>query len=374
MIQNRIFITLIEAALIVGFATGAAWGDSFLVSSYPGATVGESPLAGGAVQATGGFDVLADGSIVAQVNNDVNLYNAGGSLVRTISSWTETGGWYGAFTRVNPAADTVYFGITGSGAAGNIYSAPLSSNGATATLVANLDGCFDLEFYGSDIFVAGLNTPWGGGTSDVTGIWRLDTSGNNQHDGIAQIGGNSAGLAFDSQGRLLAGVYNSTQTSTQGVAAIDYSTWSSYQQVFGQGTDTLYAIDDDDLLASTTSGLWDVTVDAADNVLFNANGWSAGDSFIGIVEAGKAYAQGDYDVLATGDPEGWGNWFTQMDVAGNVLSGGKAYTGDFYNMPLGWASVPEPSAIVLLGVAGLVGLAGRSHRRTFHNNSTRKES
>jgi hypothetical protein len=366
MTQNRVLSILIVAGLAVGLGAGAAWGDSFLVSPYPGATVGQTALDGGSVTANGGFDVLADGSIVAQVHSNVNLYSADGAFVRTISSWTDGSGWFGAFARVNPAGDTVYFGITGDDASGKIYSAPLSGNGATATHVANLDGCFDLEFYGSDIFVAGLNTPWSGGTSDVTGIWRLDTSGNNQHDGIAQIGGNSAGLALDSQGRLLAGVYNSTQTSTAGVVAIDYAAWSSYQETFGQGTDTLYVIDDDDLLASTTNGLWDVAVDAADNVLFNANDpyYTPGASFIGLVESGKTYTPGDYDVLATGDPSGYGNWFTQMDATGNVLDGGAAYTGDFFSMPLGSVSVPEPSAILLLAMAALtLTLPVRSRRR-----------
>ncbi len=315
---------------------------------------GEVALDGGSVTANGGFDVLSDGRIVAQVNKDVNLYAADGTYIRTLTSRTDSG--WGSFVRVDPTETTVWFGYTGSAAEGYIQTIPLSADNGTFTVVAQLDGNFDLEFYDGEAYVAGLNALWGGGTSDFHGIWRLDTSGNNVHDCIVEVGGNSAGCAFDSTGQLLAGTYNSTYITMQGIGGFDLATWSPHIDANPAVSDSYITLSDANMLTSVDAGLWDVTVDDADNILFNENGFSPGTSYVSIIENGKDYSgYGVYrhDILGTGNGD-YGNWFTYMDATGDVLAGGKGYTGDFYNMPIGYVSVPEPATLILLGLSGLM--------------------
>ncbi|MFO0946177.1 MAG: hypothetical protein U1D30_09565 [Planctomycetota bacterium] len=57
---------------------------------------------------------------------------------------------------------------------------------------------------------------------DPNRIWLLDTSGLNAHDLIADVGGLSAGLAFDSEGNLIYGTsdldFSTFQTTGQLIA------------------------------------------------------------------------------------------------------------------------------------------------------------
>ncbi len=329
---------------------------------------GEISLNGESDTADGGFDVLSDGRIVAQVGQNVNLYAADGAFTRTLTTWSDSG--YGSFVRMDPTETTVWFGKTNIGTDDYIRTIPLAASGGTYTPVAMLSSNFDLEFaqVGGEWkpFAAGLNAVWGGGTNDVTGIWRLDTSGNDVHDCIVELGGNSTGLAFDSAGNLLPGVYNSSHVSDQGMAKFLQATWQAKIDTDPTQGDSYITLTDGDMLTYARGGLYDVTVDDVGNILFDTNNYDISLSEVCVIETGKDYSgYGDYkyDVMATGDASvTWWNWLTQMDANGNVLEDGRGYLTDSASGGV-VGYVPEPATMCLLAVGGIGVLLRRRRNR-----------
>ncbi|MBN1345782.1 MAG: PEP-CTERM sorting domain-containing protein [Phycisphaerae bacterium] len=340
------------AAAAVFVSAGRAHGQCSFLDPQD-ARYGEVSLNGGIHTADGGFDVLSDGRIVAQVSKDVNLYASDGTFIRTLTSWDHSG--WGSFVRVDPTETTVWFGYTGNGAMGHIRTIPLSADNGSYTDVARFDGNLDLEFSGGVAYVAGLNAPLDGAEA-FHGIWRLDTSGSNAHDCLVNIGGSATGCAFDNEGRLLAGTYDSAHVAKQGLAGFDWPTWSAMIDADPTVSDSWITLSESDMLTLVDGGLRDVTVDEADNVLFNENGFDVGTSHVCLIEHGKDYSgYGDYqhDILGTGNGD-WGNWLTCMDAGGDVLAGGRGYTGDFFSMAIGYVSIPEPATLALMGLSGFM--------------------
>ncbi len=293
----------------------------------------------------GGFDVLANGQVVTQMGADARLYDADGTFIRTIATRPDATG-YGSFVRVDPTGTTVYFGKTG-GDGDYIYAAALSDVNGTASEVAELTGNFDMEF----AQVSSVWTPFATGlhTGISTGVWLVDLTGADQHDLITEIGGYSSGLAFDSNGRLLVGSYNSG-TVSDGIVAYDAVDWQAW---IGPANDVA---DASDLLTLTEASVYDIAVDDADNVAFNMNGAS---SSVAWIEDGKdysGYGGFDYD-FAFAEAN---HWLTQADATGDLSVKGKIYTGDFYNSEVGTVETPEPASILLVSAAGvLLGVARR---------------
>ena len=339
---------LVALVLAVAVWTGSAAAQcSFLNPKY--STYGDIPLSG--ATDTAGFDVLGDGRIVAQVGKDVNLYGADGSFVRTLTSWTDDG--FGSFVRVDPSETTVWFGYTAAvGASGTVRTIPLAADNGAYADVAGMGGNFDLEFYGGQVYASGLNGLWSGAMNDATGIWLLDTSGSDQHDLVLEVGGNASGFAFDSTGRLLAGVYSSTLANT-GVLGYDAAVWQGMIDADVTVLDN-YLTAANAALITEAPGLYDVTVDAGDNVFFNYNGVETG---LAIIEDGKdysSYGSNAYDLVATGDSSvTFWNWLTTLDAEGDFFAGGRTYVADFAaGGVVGY--VPEPATMALLGLAGLL--------------------
>jgi len=270
--------------------------------------------------------------------------------------------YYNSFTTFDPSGNSVWIGFTVLGNVDDrIYQVDLSGGGWTqrATLPSN----FDLEFSGGDAFVSGLNsTGWG----DPNRIWLLDTSGAGSHVEIAQVGGVSAGLAFDADGTL----YYGTANATVDEALLRYSA----SQVEGAKAGSPLSRADAEVLSGLPGGvdypqgaaISDVAVDAAGNVLFNVNQVDTSDyksdlSTVALWNGTPGSGQ-NFTTLTTGVIPG-GQWHAVLAAEGDITDGGKFYQGDFYAGGVAEVShVPEPSTLALLA-AGAVGVLLWRRRR-----------
>ena len=301
------------------------------------------------------FDVAADGRFIGLVGRSIRLYASNGTLVRTIGTVPDydNGTEYASFCRLTPDEDEVWVGFTVSGNVDDrIYNVDANAQDAVASHQATLAGNYDLEFTRVNTdwkpFVSGTNsTTWG----DLNKVWLLDTSGANVHTEIVNVGGYSAGIAFDADGDLFAlgnvaqKLYRFTAADVLAVVA---------------GGASLTADNADFATDMALSGS-DVTVDAAGSVFFNGNAgdWS-GKSQVCLLRPEYA-GTFKYDNIAVGDGT-FGNWSTFLATSGtgDVLSGeGALYVGDFYAwQTLTEMVVPEPATLGLmlagLAVAGLV--------------------
>jgi len=297
-----------------------------------------------------GFDVLGDGRMVAVNGADVNLYAADGTFTRKLTELPE--GW-GAWVRIDPTGQTVWFGYTTSGSVDDrIYTVPMSGDFDVAdekVHQATLTGNYDAEFAsigGQDrILVAGTDsTDW----ADPHCIWLLDTSGADDHDKLVELGGWSVGMAVDLDNSLV-----STSAATNTMYRFDETDWltaiGATELTVGDGT----------ALTDLDGGNYDIAVDDVGNIFFNINGSA---SELAVIEAGKdysGYGAYKYDVVAQGDPALW-HWFINVDAEGDVVGAatlGRGYTADFYYGDVCY--IPEPTALALLGL----GLAFVSSRR-----------
>jgi hypothetical protein len=195
----------------------------------------------------------------------------------------------------------------------------------------------------------------------------LDTSGANNHREIAQVGGVSAGLAFDAPGNL----YYGTSNPTVDEALVRYSA----SQVEGAKTGPPLSRGEAELLSNLPSGVnypqgavvSDVVVDAVGNVLFNVNqvDTSDYDSDLSAVVLwnGQPGPGENFTTLTTGVVPG-GQWHTMLAAQGDVTDGGKFYQGDYYAVGVAEVShVPEPSAALMLLATAAVGLLWWKRRR-----------
>jgi len=303
----------------------------------------------------GGFDVTASGKIVGLAGTELKLYSPGGVFERTIATVTGYSGW-GAFCRLSPDESSVWFGFTVSGNTDDrIYSVPFS--GGAATHEATLPGNYDLEFtrLGDEYkpFVAGTNsTTWG----DPHSVWLLDTSGADSHVKVAEIGGYSTGIAFDSLGDL----YAMSQT------ALKLYRFGSADVQTAAGGGAHLVPDNAEFSTSTQFAGADITVDGADHVFFNANDPNgSGASVVAVLQPGYAGTL-KYDNVAVGCAAS-GNWSTQIAFGagtGDVLLGnGAVFVADYWSSGgVTRLAVPEPASVVLLSV-GLAALGGALRRR-----------
>ncbi len=337
------------ALTIVMFMAGSVLAASSSVTpTKPGYTANDI-LTG---YAFGGFDVSGS-QVVGWANSSLKVLAKDGSSETDLGTPDYSGTtYYNSFVRLDPSGNSVWVGFTmGDNSDDRIYQVDLTTK--TWTQKATLASNFDLEFSGGNPYVSGTNsTSWG----DPSGIWLLDTSGNNNHDLIASVGGSSAGLAFDSSGNL----YNATYDGYGDPSVLLKYTSA---QVSGAIGGTSLARADAAKLSDTPAGAYDTTCDADGNVLFNINGSSTGHSNFTAIWNGTSGNGYNYNELAYGTGAFY-NWHTFLDAEGIVT---EAEEGTFYQVDwccngIAEVTVPEPATMCLLALGGGFALLRKRRR------------
>ncbi len=325
--MKRRFTILLILALTLVFGSVATASSTFFDTS---ATTGRPVTDRFTSHSFGGFDVSST-TVTGWASGSLKVFD------RSTGSFTNFNGpsgytGYNSFVCLDSSSSSAWVGFTTSGNVDDrIYQVDLSTG--TWTHRATMAGNFDMSFSGANAYVSGLHT----GSS--TSIWSLDTTGNNNHDEIIQVGGFSAGLDFDSAGN----VYYAS--SSNGLYR-----WST-SDIAGAIGATFLDYTDGDKLSDIELGAYDVEVDGADNIIFNGNGsycytalWN------GTTGSGT-----NYDYLGIASASGpYGDWFGMIGSSGDVTGDGTLYQSDFYYSGLAEVSVPEPATVMLLSIGGLL--------------------
>lgn len=288
------------------------------------------------------FDVWGNQVAVWGSNFAEILDRASGSLLENLDrpaayfqQLSDLGiGAYNSFTAFDPSGNSVWVGFT---TTGNIDDRIFQVTNSGGTWIwnhrATLPGNFEVEFFGGQAYASA--NPGGMSSADGT-LYRLDTSGADQHDAIALVGGYPAGLAFDADGNLYYGTSFLSGPSDQ---LIRYTA----AQVAGAIGPSQLALANAAKLADLASGAYDTEVDGQGRVWFTMNSWG-GPSLVELWN-GTAGSGNNYSPLAEGIGS-LGNFLTFLHSAGDVTAGGMLYAAD------GWAVYP--------GVAGITGTVGPS--------------
>lgn len=256
--------------------------------------------------------------------------------------WTGYIDVWPSFITPDPLGDSLWVGFTVTGSTDDrIYHVDSSGNwDHRATLAGN----YDLEFSGGNAFVSANPgaacspyEPW-------NKLYLLDTTGNNKHDIIADIGGYSVGLGIQSTGDICFGTYYLTGDSDPFGPADDAMYRFSAAQIASAIGPGQLSLNDAEELFTLEAGPYDVDVDAGDHLVFSTNTYGVG-SWVSVWDEGS---EADPMVIAHSAHDS--SWFTALGVAGDVLeTGGAAFALDWYHD--GIAQIVNP----LLGDADLDG-------------------
>lgn len=222
-----------------------------------------------------------------------------------------------SFVTADTDGSKIWVGYTVSGLTNDrIYSVDINSK--TWTHVATFPGNFDMECYNGQYYVSGLNTEGWDGVNDVNCISLLDISGNNNHKKLIEVGGNSTGLAIDSEGSIFNAVYNpSGETSMYRWLGADV------QAIIDANDNSFLALADGvELTVITGNGPYDCEVDDADHLMFNSNDFSAG-SYIAVWDGHTGKTQNFNKIGAYGGSSF--AWFAMLKATGDITADGKMY-------------------------------------------------
>ncbi len=246
---------------------------------------------------------IYDNLLYANDGNTIHCYNMEtGEEVRTYDKPDDYGGiTYASFINISPDGNNIWAGFTVSGNTDDrIYK--INASTENWELMAHFSGNFDLEFRNSQILVSGLNSPsW----STPNGIFILDTSGADNHQKIIETGGNSSGLAVDSQGNIYYGTYIAASSTV--------SRWDSNAIDDAITTTTFLTPNEATKLTDLPSGAYDCEIDAEGNLLFSYNDFT-GEKGIAAWNGTEGDGQ-NYDILATST-----DWLGMVKTSGNIYN------------------------------------------------------
>jgi hypothetical protein len=217
-----------------------------------------------------------------------------------------TSAHYVSFLTVSPDGSTLWTGYTSDGNLDDrIYS--IETEGGAWELQTLFPGNMDLEFWNDSILVSGLNsTSW----ETPNGIYLLDTSGNDQHRLVIDVGGYSSGMAMDAEANLYYG------TSSGGGADALYR-WDSLllKLVIEDPQRPLLQVSNGKKLTDLPAGAYDCEVDEGGNVLFTMNSYG-GTQIVGRWDGNEGDGM-HFDTLATAAGE-W-DWLGIIRSKGDIL-------------------------------------------------------
>ena len=290
------------AQTILWFLALSASGQSYLTPEYGYEVTGWFPQYPG----VGAFDVsgtlfyLSDGDTIRKLD-----IRSGTELKKYGVPEDYTSAHYVSFLTVSPDGSTLWTGYTSDGNLDDrIYS--IGTEGGAWELQALFPGNMDLEFWNDSILVSGLNsTSW----DTPNGIYLLDTSGNNQHRKIIDVGGYSSGMAMDAGANL----YYGTSSGAGGNALYR---WDSLllQPVIEDPFGSALQLSDGRKLTDLPAGAYDCEVDEGGNMLFTMNNYG-GTQVVGRWDGNEG--EGTHiDTLATATGE-W-DWLGIIRSKGNI--------------------------------------------------------
>lgn len=186
---------ILAAIVLLTVVPAAAMAGSLV--PVPGYYCVDTPVTMPAGAWFGGFDVLPNGNFVISDGYSVREITPAGVDVNTL--YTYPAYVYASFVKYNPANNRVYFGETSSH---SIMSVPVL--GGTASLVANVQFNYDLDFWAGTPYVVAGNT-----------LYAIDES-TGQTDAIATAGIVSGPMVFDGAGNLIYGTGNPNWPPTTG--------------------------------------------------------------------------------------------------------------------------------------------------------------
>lgn len=214
---------------------------------------------------------------------------------------------FSSFLTVSPDGAEVWAGFTTTGNTDDrIYT--LDPTTGSWTLKAQLTANFDLEFFGGQVLVSGLNSDnWG----DPNFIFLLDVSGNNNHRKIIEAGGSPAGFSVSGNGNL----YYGTSFFSQANALYR---WDSGQlaEVIGNSGAGFLTLQDAEKLSDTPAGSYDCVADAEENIAFNFNDFSS-DKIIAKWN-GNAGSGFNFDTIALASDGA--DWLSMIKASGSFES------------------------------------------------------
>ena len=225
---------------------------------------------------------------------------------------------WNSFITADPSGDALWVGFTNyNNTDDRIYQIDLASGAWTHK--ANMAGNFDLEFFGNTPCVSGLNSSnWDAPNC----IWKLDTSGADNHDKLIELIGNSAGLGVDRQGNIYYGAYRGPDSPAalyRWEATDVAGAFGPSHLTFAEGTK----------LADLNQGVYGLEVDDVGNVAFDLN--SSGGHAVGLWDRSKE--PGDAcEIIATG---GAGHWYTVVTTQGDVTAEGSVFLTDYSTVGIG---------------------------------------
>jgi len=272
------------------------------------------------------FDVK--NNILYGITDDEGLFSydiTNESLIRnygTPDNYAEPYSTFNSFLTLSPDGDKIWVGYTNFSVSDDrIYTVDVATGDWTheATMSAN----FDLEIYEDKIFVSGLNSGNWDGVNDINCVWLLDTSGDNNHQKIIEIGGNSPGLSIDKDGNIIIPLYDPNNSETF------LYRWSKgdIDQIISSNDGSFLKISDSETLTTMPpNGPYDCAVDDANNLIFNCNDFTNG-SFLAVWNETIGNSE-NYDVIATYGGSSFA-WFGMIKADGDIKNGGRAYTTNF---------------------------------------------
>ena len=241
-----------------------------------------------------------------------------------------------SFLTMSPDGTTIWTGYTNYGGADDrIYSIDIESGEWKHK--ATFPGNWDLVFWEDSILVSGLNS---GSWDAPSAIFVLDTSGNDAHRRIIEVGGYSAGMDIDKQGNVYYGT--SYAMDPNGLYRWNVDT---LRRVIEDPVEPFLQISDAEKLSDLPAGVYDCEVDEGDHVLFNMNmdgGTQALCMWNGVSGDGQ-----HIDTLATAS----GEW----DWLGNLKSRGNLALTEVGNMVVTYSFGQPLAAITHISTVGWTG-------------------
>ena len=288
---------------IFWFLALSASGQSYLTPEYGYEVSGWLPQYPnvGAFDISGTLIYLSDGDTIHKLD-----IHSGTELEKYGVPEDYTSAHYVSFLTVSPDGSTLWTGYTSDGNLDDrIYS--IETEAGAWELQALFPGNMDLEFWNDSILVSGLNsTSW----ETPNGIYLLDTSGNNQHRLIIDVGGYSSGMAVDAEGDLYYG------TSSGGGAGALYL-WDSLllQIVIEDPFSPAMLVSEGRKLTDLPAGAYDCDVDEGGNVIFTMNSYG-GTQVVGRWDGNEGDGT-HIDTLATATGE-W-DWLGIIKSKGDIF-------------------------------------------------------